>query len=53
MGEYALAERLESKLAKYGPKRQDQMTKTLESIFKRITNCNWLNRDSQIINTMP
>ena len=45
-----LAERLKSELAKSGPKGQDQMASTLESISKGITKCNGLNRGSQIIN---
>ena len=51
MGKCALAERLKSKLAKYGAKGQDHMAKTLKSMLKGITNCNGLNRGLQIINS--
>ena len=50
MGECALAEKLESELEKSGPKRQDQVAETLESISEGIVNSNLLKRDWQIIN---
>ena len=43
--ECALAERLESESEKYGPKGQDQMAKTLESISEGIANSKWLKRN--------
>ena len=39
-----------TEIAKFGPKGQDQMAKTHESIYEGITNSKWLNRGPQIIN---
>ena len=50
MGKCALAERLESELAKSGPKGQDQVAKILESISEWIANSKSLKRNLQNIN---
>ena len=50
VSECALAEKLGSELAKFGPKEQVQMAKTRESISEGIADFNWLNRNFQIIN---
>ena len=50
MGECALAERLESRLAKYVAKGKESDNKDSLKLIYGIANCNELNRGPQIIN---